>query len=539
MIARLGLLRRALLGALLLVILSLVHGNMDLLSDSFWYIATGRAVLDTGHFPPVDPFSYTAMRTPWVVHMPGSVVLFAWLDRHFGLLSILRVCVLVETAALGVLWLSSSRSTAGRVALFPLMAFTVYLQRDDLCARGQVFGDLLFALLLIIAARFRDGRPVRWWIAPLLGAAWVNLHSSFLLGVLIPVIGAVGQVFDPREKRHSMIGPWVFAMLLALGTLVNPYGAALVRDVLTLASHPTTQQQTLFVSPDFWRTDTVVTFALAAVALAGCARSRETKGHGGRVLLLVALMCAAASGLRYLPLLCYVAISVLGPTMDQVLAEGIAHLRRSAGDRVHMATRAASVVAVVAAAVATGVSARALRTPKDPFAQVPIEAARFVQGHRLDNVVNDYHWGGFLLYVWQGAPKVFIDGRSHLYYNGVFQDALDLAAVKPGYGEKLELYEARTALLEAGSPLALVLEHRDGWTRVFEDRLSVVLRRPVGMGTRDGGSGASKYGHGAERDVREREVLRCQGIALPTRMTRATPIPNGYPGRGETVAMTW
>lgn len=487
MIARLGLVRRALLGALLLVILSLVHGNMDLLSDSFWYIAAGRSVLDTGHFPAVDPFSFTAMRTPWVVHMPGSVVLFAWLDRHLGILSILRVCVLVETAALGVLWLSSSRSTAGRVALFPLIAFTVYLQRDDLCARGQVFGDLLFALLLIIAARFRDGRPVRWWIAPLLGVAWVNLHSSFLLGVLVPVIGAVGQVFDPREKRHSMVGPWVFAMLLALGTLVNPYGTALVRDVLTLASHPTTQQQTLFVSPDFWRTDTMVTFALGVAALVGCVRSRESKGHGGRVLLLVALLCAAASGLRYLPLLCYVSISLLGPTMDDVLAEAIARLRRRAGDSAYVGPRTASIAAIVGVVLVAGFAVRTLRTPKDPYAQVPIEAARFVREHRLDNVVNDYHWGGFLLYVWQGAPKVFIDGRSHLYYNGVFQDALDLAAARPGYEEKLELYEVRTALLEAGSPLAVVLEQRDGWTRVFEDRLAVVLRRPDTEGSSSGG----------------------------------------------------
>ena len=473
------LVERVLLSALLLLLGALVYRNMDLLADSFWYIATGRYVVQGGHFPAVDPFSFAAVRTPWIVHMPGSVVLFAWLDQHFGLRSILYVATAVQTAALAVLWLSSGRSLTNRLLLAPLIAFSVYLQRDDLCARGQVFGDMLFVLLILLAARWRDGAPVRWWLAPLIGAAWINLHSSFPLGVLVPLVVAAGLLFDPPKQRPALLPLVSFAGLFALGTLLNPYGLGLVRDVLTLASHPTTVSQKLFLPPDFSRADTLGAFAMGTAALLGCIGQRQ--GNASRALLLVAFLCAAAAGLRYLPLLAYVSISMLGPALEPVaqrISNGFGARFRSSP----AAYWAASAVGLLAAAAALWGAASGLRRPKEVYAQVPIDAARYAREHAQPNVLNDYHWGGFLLYVWQGQPKVFIDGRSYLYFNGVFEDAQRLSAVMPGSEQLLDIYELRSALLERGSPLAVALE-QSGWNKVFQDRLAVVLERPVAAAT--------------------------------------------------------
>lgn len=452
----------------LAVVAAYVFQNMDLLSDSFWYVATGRFVLDGHGLPAVDPFSFSAVRSRWIVHMPGSVVLFAWLDRHLGLGSLVAVATVVETAALALLWLSRARTFAARIVSLPLVLFAVYLQRADLCARGQVFGDLAFVALLLLVARVREGARLPLVFAPLLGAAWVNLHSSFPLGVLVPLVTAFGLLFEPRGERRAIASLVVFAAGLGVGTMLNPYGLELVRDVLALASHPTTFRQVLFMPPDFTRSETLLTYAIAAAALVLRARAGAKRLAVPDALLVSVFALAAASGVRYLPHLLYVSIFALLPEIEH-----------SAAALEGRASRAWGPIAILASVLSIGFAAHVLRTPKDPFQNVPIEAARFVKEHHpTGNVINDYHWGGFLLYVWEGRPKLFIDGRSYLYFNGVFEDASDLARLARGYEELLDVYDAKLALLERGSPLAVILVERHGWKPVFADRLAVVLERP-------------------------------------------------------------
>ena len=456
-----------LLGAGLVLLGAYVFQNMDLLADSFWYVATGRFVLDGKGFPAVDPFAFSAVKSRWIVHMPASVVLFAWLDRHAGLSSLIVVSALVETCALGTLWLRAARSFAGRVAVFPLVLFAVYLQRDDLCARGQVFGDLAFVATLVLVRRLRKGQAVSFVVAPILGALWVNFHSSFALGVIVPAIAAVSLLFEPRNERGPLPSLLIFGATLGLGTLLNPYGWGLVRDVFALATHPTTLRQQLFMPPDFGRVDTLVAFGLGACAL-GARREGKVVLAPADMLLVVLLATAAASGVRYLPYVVYVSIFSLAPAFDSYATEIVKRYQRRS-----------DLAIFPAAALALAATLFALRGPKDPFAHVPIAAANFVKAHPPDgNVLNDYHSGGFLLYVWEGHPKVFIDGRSYLYFNGVFEDAETLARVAPGYEALLDAYDAKTAVLEKGSPLAVALVERQRWKPIFEDRLAVVLERP-------------------------------------------------------------
>lgn len=460
------------------LIASLVWAHMDLLADTFWYIAHGRFVLDGGHFPRIDPFSFSSVKTPFVVHMPGSVLLFAWLDRVLGLRSLLVVATAVESAALVLLWLGRRPKLEARLLLLPLVVFAVVLQEDDLCARGQVFGDLFFVALLLTLDRIAEGARWPLWVAPFIGAAWVNLHSSFLLGALVPVLYAGASLFDERPAEHpgAYRGRLVaFGGLIAIGSLANPYGPALIRNVMALASHPTTFQQKLFRSPDFHSIATMVTFAIAAAAMA--TRGASTRDRGRRVsdlLVLATFMGFAASGVRYLPHLLYVSIhSLAGSLGDPRFA--FVRKRASVADGAEW-PRWLAPFAIVSALAMAAESTALFKTPRDPYGNVPIDSANFVRDQHLEgNVLNEYHWGGFLLYAWMGAPKVFVDGRSYLYFNGVMEDSLALESLAPRARELLEVYAFRTAILERGGALAQAVESLPEWRRVHQDRLSVVL----------------------------------------------------------------
>ena len=79
-----------------LAVLAIVWRYMDALGDTFWYVAAGRWMLDTGRLPQTDPFTFTALGSPWIAWTPLSYVAFALIERHTGLFGLLVAASLVS-----------------------------------------------------------------------------------------------------------------------------------------------------------------------------------------------------------------------------------------------------------------------------------------------------------------------------------------------------------------------------------------------------------------------------------------------------------
>jgi hypothetical protein len=94
-------------------------------------------------------------------------------------------------------------------------------------------------------------------------------------------------------------------------------------------------------------------------------------------------------------------------------------------------------------------------------------------------LLNDYSWGGYLIWALPGRP-VFIDGRADVYGGEILTDYAALMAVEPGWRERLERYGVRHALLDPAAPLTEVLRDACGWSVAYADGVSVLLSRPPG-----------------------------------------------------------
>jgi hypothetical protein len=440
---------------------------MDLLGDSFWSVATGRFIIEHRSLPKTDPFSFTA-RGPWLVHMPLSQLLFGYVAGKFGLLGLELFGTLIFCAALCLLWLPHARSSLARSATVSVLVLSIFVQADDLCVRGQVFGDLAFALLLLCLFRLRDGQRVHAAFAVLLGSLWINLHSSAFLSVVVPLAFALALRFESPSRRAPLHPYLVFAGCSALGLLLNPYGWRLVVDLLYLLTSSTTRHIDLFLPPDFSDPSTLLAFAWCALLAALCVFRPNAAAGRAEAALLVAWLVAAATGRRYLPLaLGFSAVltarraTVMGSTLG-----------RTAG------IRALDFVFSVAAAAAAFFG---LSTDKDPFRDVPLEEARLVENLGLpDHVANIYHWGGFLDYEWNGRRKTFVDGRNQLFEHGAFEAESRLAHLD-GWAETLDQYRINTVLWERSSALDSALAKDDAWTLVRRGRIAVVYvrRHPI------------------------------------------------------------
>src|SRR5207237_6698244 len=92
-------------------------------------------------------------------------------------------------------------------------------------------------------------------------------------------------------------------------------------------------------------------------------------------------------------------------------------------------------------------------------------------------VVNDYDWGGFLIWYAPATP-VFIDGRLFPYTGDALRDYDTVVAVGPTWREVLARRGIRTLLVKPGSPPAV--RARDlGWSIVPEATRYVLFLVPT------------------------------------------------------------
>ncbi len=105
--------------------------------------------------------------------------------------------------------------------------------------------------------------------------------------------------------------------------------------------------------------------------------------------------------------------------------------------------------------------------------------------HNVKRVLNEAPFGGYL--IWREIP-VFIDGRAELYgeqFGVKYFSAVMLKDVNALF-DLLKRYEIDAVLLKADTPASLLLDHLDGWRRVYADEYSVLHVRVSGSGSQAG-----------------------------------------------------
>src|SRR5215813_1408822 len=89
--------RHAFAGVLLLGLLAMTARNaVD--PDLWWHLRTGESIVQTGHVPRSDPFSFTREGSPWVSHEWLSEAIFFEIWKHSGAAGLIVFSALVTTA---------------------------------------------------------------------------------------------------------------------------------------------------------------------------------------------------------------------------------------------------------------------------------------------------------------------------------------------------------------------------------------------------------------------------------------------------------
>jgi hypothetical protein len=443
--------------------------------DIWWHLRNATYLFQHHSLPRVDTYSFTAAGSPLLDFEWLSEVPFFLGFKSMGLQGVLTVYFAVLVLIYAGVYFRSCRAGADCKNATVATLLSIFLGVVSIGPRMLLFGWLCMVGLLLVLDRFqRTGRGL--WLVPLLFALWINLHGSWVFGMVVLTLTTASGLVEgewglvvARRWTPGQLKKLLLALAASLAALfVNPFGYKLVLYPFDLLF----RQQSMMKHVDEWQSVDFSTgngkLALMTIlALLASALFSSRRWRLDEVLLTAFALWAALSHGRFL----FFAGLILVPILAPRLALFPPYEREL--DKPWL--NAGIMAAVVGALVLFFPSAKNLQQKVDE--EYPRAALGFMQRQHLDGrIFNHYVWGGYMEW---NAPelKPMIDGRVDIFvYKGVFDDFVKATAIKDSLGI-LDQYQVDYALLTPAQPLTYLLEHSSGWRPIYTDKVAVVFER--------------------------------------------------------------
>ncbi len=414
--------------------------------DLFWHLAQGRQTVTDG-LARVDIFSWSVNGLPVLTDQwLGQVIWYgAYAALGWNGIIVLRALLVAAIVALIV----AAALTAQRRPIVAIVAAlpAIALSRFAWTERPQLMGLVCFAALILLL-RASAERPRVLMAAPVLIVVWANLHASFALGLGVTAI-VCGELWLRRpDLRTLAVG--VVAVSIA-GTLLTPSGLSIWTSASGHFLSPPRVIQEEGV-PDVTQPYGMVFAFVVLAVLATAMLSRRTVLRD--VALIVPVLFVSMTAARHTPFFAVASVPYLaGHAPDAIAAIATrlhvrARLPAFASSvpslRVDLATAAIALAAVIGAGSIARGEPNLGPYPAGVLSSLPPGPG----------VVNDYDWGGFLIWYAPATP-VFIDGRLFPYTGDALRDYETLVSLGPSWREVLTRRGARALLVKPASPLAV------------------------------------------------------------------------------------
>jgi hypothetical protein len=471
--------------------------------DLWWHLANGRLIASTASIPHADLYSFSAAGQPWVMHEWLADLGMYGLYQLGGLPLLVAVSALLVTGAAFCLYYLLRRSGLHPTAAVGLTLVGALAGSTAWGARPQLLNLIFTGLLLVGLARYRDHQLRAWMLPPFIWL-WANLHSGFLVGVIISLLFVAGEGADAWLSRATpMPRPRIRALALAVAggaalAVVNPFGIQTMLFPLGTLTSPLIQNNIQeWASPDFHSTAGLMLEMVLFTLLAGLATRRVT-ARTSEWLLAFALLYLGLASQRNVPLFILGAAPLAGrcaQALLQLAAEVMPVPTRSmtqAAFRWSPPRPAAPGIAlgilnlVLLLAVGAGmIGYRALPNlqPASEAAAIravlPVDSTAALErvGRPL-RVFNYYDYGGYL--VWRLYPsggRVFIDGRVEVYGARIFSEYLQVSYLAEGWPAVIARANPDAIVVPSGHPIVGLLQHDPGWQILTRDQVATVFTR--------------------------------------------------------------
>ncbi len=424
-------------------------------SDIWWHLRNARDLLQFHSFPRIDTYSFSAAGSPWMNFEWLSEVPFFLAFKAMGLQGILAVYFAVLVLIYVGVYYRACRAGADCKDAAVATLGGICLGGVSMAPRMLLFGWLCMVGLLLVLDRFRRTGNGLWLLPPLF-ALWINLHGSWVFGVIVLALtiasglvqGEWGLVVA-RRWSSGELKKLLLALAASLAALfVNPFGYKLVLYPYTLLLRQQGVMQYIeeWQPVDFSTVNGKLALVLIFALLVAVLFSRRPWRLDEALLTAFALW-AALSHVRFLFFAGLVLVPILAPRL-KLFPPYERELDKPW-------VNAGIIAAIVGSLIFFFPSAAQLQQKVDE--EYPKAALDFMQRQHLNGrIFNQYKWGGYM--EWHAPElKTFVDGRADIFvYNGVFEDFLSATALKHSF-EILDKYKIDYVFLQPKQPLGYLL----------------------------------------------------------------------------------
>jgi len=481
-------------------------------SDTWWHLAAGRWIAQSGRVPQTDPFSYTVPDHAWINLQWLYDLLLYGLWQLGGANLLVLAAVVAYTGTIALL-LGTLRRWVGPVTAAVLAAWALIVSEERFLIRPEMVSLVLLGVMLRLLLTATEGSPRRLVGLPLVVLLWVNTHSLFVIGlfcIACTAAGAGGGVcwrvaMRTEERAIGRIAPLlVCAVASVAAAFVNPYflrGVLFPLELLTRIDGSNSVYQAIgeFRAPwsGYFETLPISAYqvlavlstlivAAAVVVRVWTRRTSKAKFAPGALALFAALLYVSTLARRN------IALFALGATPTVAMAMAILREAIPLRRRVRMrAVEVAAAVALIAVGLAFSgwvASNRYYRWNGATHAfglgvyetNFPIAASRFAREAGLQpHLYNDLSAGGYLTWAQPVADGVFIDGRLEVYDTAFFS-YYRRGLEDPSYWyDAARKYDIRSVIIFHRWPNRHALIRRlaqdSRWRLVHKDEVAVVF----------------------------------------------------------------
>ena len=483
-------------GILLFGLLAMTaHNAVD--PDLWWHLRTGQWILETGHVPHTDPFSFTRAGHAWISHEWLSEVVFYELWKGGGAAALIVFSAIVTTAGFMLLYL---RCPGKRYWAAAATAFGALVAAPCWGVRPQMFTFTLASLLLWLLEPSESRPKLLFWIPPLF-LLWLNLHAGFALGPALLLAYALGLLMETAtgstpwpEARPIILRVMLLLFVCLLLVPLNPSGAQLYRYPLdTLRSSGMRSFIGEWRSPDFHAglyRPLLLVWLLLLTALA----SLRSRPRGRVIVPLLLTSFAALDAVRHIPIFVLLAMPVIAAALPgakkshvSIDARGRFWQTASAGpplsQRVRVLFNGAVLILMAVFALTKWISV-ARHQDARVAERFPQKAVAFLRsGDYARRIFVFYDWGGYAIWNLYPEYRVFVDGRADLYGDDLLRQSIStLMDVRTGWRDALDNWRVDAVLVPPSCALAQALLLDPAWHTAFSDSSAVILLRTRSSG---------------------------------------------------------
>lgn len=461
--------------------------------DYWWHVRTGQYIYDTRTIPRVDIYSHTAAGWPWTSHEWLTELLLYLVERRFGYVgNIVLFGLGVALTALAI-YATCRRRGLGEPGAALLVVWCLAMLLPMLNVRPQLVTMLLLAVCALLLTQYKQGCRRAIWALPPLLALWVNLHGGYVIGLVLLGLTIAGEaIARARRQEAAPLAPLLTVTALStLALLLNPHGLEALRYPLTYvgAGNASMQYVQEWQSPNFHQ-PLFLTFAASLLLALVLGLGRRPLG-ATEVLWALVFALMALRSMRHVALYAIVVTPLVGARLQSeipYLRRSLLAWRRSVLLGLLALLWLLPALAVLGPMAGPEQRSRLQRGPEPGANGYPVGAVEYLRRHDLGgNLLNEYAWGGYLIYQLYPRQRVFIDGRADPYGDALVIRFRNVTLLRPHWRQTLDEYDVRLVLVAKESPLAVALRDDRGWREVYTGAVEGLFVRQTASAAGDRG----------------------------------------------------